>query len=393
MKNSRLHFFNVDNFKAIRDSGALELGWLTVFVGNNGSGKSSLVEALETFRDVVIDGVDAAFRRWRGFEHVWNKAPNRNIVVKKGRRPALNNPMRFGFDLQTSNGRLSGDQGITQGPGGNSLFIQTETLRLGGKALGVSWVRDDAGKVESIGERSGSAGQFHGRRSDLSDGQSMIGEVARKAFEHWQFLMLDPERMGQPVPQQRTAKNIRLAKDGSNVAEYLNEIRELNRVAFDGILEAVQYVLPYAADLQPTLTSELERSFYLNLKEESFEVPGWLLSSGTLRIVALLAVLRHPMPPPLLVIEEIENGLDPRTLQMVVNEIRAATESKRTQVILTTHSPALLDLLPLSSIVMTQRTEKGVTFTRPAESKDVQRWAEDFSPGQLYLMNRLDAKE
>jgi hypothetical protein len=42
---------------------------------------------------------------------------------------------------------------------------------------------------------------------------------------------------------------------------------------------------------------------------------------------------------------------------------------------------------------MTQRTEKGVTFTRPAESKDVQRWAEDFSPGQLYLMNRLDAKE
>jgi len=40
----------IRNFKAIRDSGHLDLGWLTVFIGNNGSGKSSAVEALETVK-------------------------------------------------------------------------------------------------------------------------------------------------------------------------------------------------------------------------------------------------------------------------------------------------------------------------------------------------------
>ncbi|HKV39440.1 MAG TPA: AAA family ATPase [Blastocatellia bacterium] len=50
----------------------------------------------------------------------------------------------------------------------------------------------------------------------------------------------------------------------------------------------------------------------MQLSEGKFRVPGWVLSQGTLRPLALLALLRHPMPPPLIVIEEIENGLDPR---------------------------------------------------------------------------------
>jgi len=44
------------------------------------------------------------------------------------------------------------------------------------------------------------------------------------------------------------------------------------------------------------------------MTEGDFKIPDWLLSSGTLRILALLALFRHPTPPPLIVIEEIENG-------------------------------------------------------------------------------------
>jgi hypothetical protein len=64
-------------------------------------------------------------------------------------------------------------------------------------------------------------------------------------------------------------------------------------------------------DLQPGLTSEIERTVYLQMSEQNSKVPGWLLSTGALRILAILALLRHPDPPPLLVIEEIvrENRL------------------------------------------------------------------------------------
>jgi predicted ATPase len=194
--------------------------------------------------------------------------------------------------------------------------------------------------------------------------------------------------MGQPTPQQRATSSVRLARDGSNIAEYLNEMRNLDLDAFNGLLDAVRFVLPYAADIQPSLTSELERAFYLKMKEEHFEIPGWLLSTGTLRVVALLACLRHPKPPRLLVIEEIENGLDPRTLHLVVEEIRAALSRAKTQVILTTHSPFFLDLLDLSHLVVVEREDGQPVFRRPS-AKQLGKWAKDFAPGSLYTMGRL----
>ena len=182
---------------------------------------------------------------------------------------------------------------------------------------------------------------------------------------------------------------IPLAKDGANIAEFLLSIRAGLPEVFEGIIEAMQSVLPYAEDMQPVITSELERTVYLHLTEQDFKVPGWLLSSGTLRILALLALLRQPYPPPLIAIEEIENGLDPRTIHLLVEEIRAAVEAGKTQIILTTHSPYLLDLLPLSAIVLVDRVENEPRFIRPADSKEVQQWAKNFAPGQLYTMNRL----
>ena len=222
----------------------------------------------------------------------------------------------------------------------------------------------------------------------LGDGVSMLGPYLRHALEDWQFLALSPDAMGQPLPDERAAGRIRLRRDGSNVAEYLDEIRRADLNAFNGILEALQFVLPYAADLQPALTSELGRSFYLKLKEGKFEVPGWLLSTGTLRILALLACLRHPNPPSLLVVEEVENGLDPRTLHMLVEEIRAAITLGTTQVILTTHSPFLLDLLSLEHIVVVERIDGRPVFTRP-DGAQLAQWSESFSPGRLYTMGRL----
>ena len=150
------------------------------------------------------------------------------------------------------------------------------------------------------------------------------------------------------------------------------------------------YVLPYAKDLQPSLTSEIERKTYLQLSEGSYKVPGWMLSTGTLRVLAMLCVLRHPEPPPLVVIEEIENGLDPRSIHLLVEEIRTAVLTGTTQVILTTHSPYLLDLLKLDQLVMVARKESGEPrFFKPGSDAKLKEWAQEFAPGRLYTMGSL----
>jgi predicted ATPase len=374
----------VKNFKAVHDSGAIRLTPLTVFVGNNGSGKSSILEALETLRAIAVDGLDEAMQEWRDFEHIWHKGIARKAEVTSCGRPCQTHGMTFSLRGHAVAYAYSAEMVISQEEvGGYDLFIQRERLALKNTrdmhrdARGhVTWTRPDDPKIHE---------------EQVPDGMSILkGEMAAFLRE-WQFLSLAPQAMGSPVTQRRTSREVQLAKDGSNIAEYLLGIRKLDRRAFDGILEAVQYVLPYASGLQPKLTSELERAVYLQMTEGTFKVPGWLLSTGTLRLVALLAVFRHPTPPPVIAIEEIENGLDPRSLHLIVEEIHRVVATGHTQVIATTHSPYLLDLLRLSQLVLVERTDGEPRFTRPADQATLRQWAKDFAPGQLYTMGRLGA--
>lgn len=390
-KRLPLPSFRLQNFKAVRDSGQVKFGPLTVFIGNNGSGKSSLIEGLETFRDIVLEGLDHAMARWRGFEHVRNLGVKHEFRRLLDHRPHYTNPITFRASMLFETYGVKAKQEINIGEGGNDLFIQYEQVIRKGIRTTERITRNAYGKqLLSIDTK---VDRFNVKTMEVSpqfsDGRSILNDMIGPHLERWQFLALAPDDMGQPVSQQRAAGKIRLAKNGANIAEYLNEIRKLDLDAFNGVVDALRFVLPYLSDIQPTLTSELERAFYLKLKEEEFEVPGWLLSTGTLRLAALLACLRHPEPPPLLVVEEIENGLDPRTLQLLVAEIQATIEAGTTQVILTTHSPYLLDLLHLSHIVVVERDGNEPKFRRPDNEKELRTWAKEFSLGQLYTMGRL----
>ena len=374
----KLQSVRIKNFKAIIDSKTVKFGPLTAFIGHNGAGKSSLIEALETYQSIVRDGLDIAMQRWLGIEHVRHKA-----LEAKERAGKIVNPIAFELAIGASPSKPTRlEIKVNNDPAANRMFISDERVRFDdGSEMDRGLVSEKMAE-HSIGE--------------LSSGRSLIIKQIRKDFpeaQHildWQFLLLQPERMGFPIPQQRTSGVVRLAKDGSNIADYLLDIRRIDVNAFNGIVETMAFVLPYARDIQPAITSELERKTWLQLTEADFKVPGWMLSTGTLRLLALLALLRHPKPPPLIVVEEIENGLDPRSIHLIVEEIRNAVLEGVTQVVLTTHSPYLLDLLTLDHLVLVERDAKGQPcFRRPGNDASLTQWAKDFAPGKLYTMGNL----
>lgn len=387
----KLSSVRVRNFKAVADSGALRLTPLTVFIGNNGSGKSSIIEALQTLQRLVTVGINGAMQAFKGIENVRHKA----IIRKAAHLPAFEQTVA----LHSMQFVLRGSTKSSLTKGSSTTFRTDTRLNATGNSDRYFVERDS---VESPRQGSSRSAQRDSsrRRIEAEELRNKLGPFIRR----WQFLALDPTRLGEPVSTIRTNEAFLLEPSGSNLADYLwhlrNDYGEKGTAAWNGIVEALQYVLPYAANAQPTMTAELERrsSLVLNERygkggERGFDVPAWMLSTGTMRVLALLAVFRHPEPPPLICIEEIENGLDPRTIQLVVGEIRDLIESKRSQVIITTHSPYLLDLLPLDSIIMTQRTGGGVTFTRALDSPGIESWARDFAPGKLYTMGRFDQKE
>lgn len=369
----RLQSVRIRNFKAIIDSKVVKLGPLTAFIGHNGAGKSSLIEALETYQAIVREGLDIAMQRWLGIEHARHKGQE-----AKERLGEPVNPIDFELALGDSPRKVSRVKlAVNNDPAANQMFIVDERITLPDKTFAE---RDSKGAAQTYGKG----------RSLLSAPAVYLEEVANH-IRDWQFLSLAPDRMGLPVPQQRTGGGVRLARDGSNIADFLLDLRRQDQNAFDGIVETMAFVLPYAKDIQPSLSSsEIERKAWLQLTEADFKVPGWMLSTGTLRLLALLALLRHPQPPPLIVVEEVENGLDPRSIHLIVEEIRNAVLDGVTQVIVTTHSPYLLDLLTLDHLVLVERDAGGQPrFRRPADDKGLASWAKDFAPGKLYTMGNL----
>ncbi len=357
-----LSSFCLKNFKAVQNSKTIRFTPLTVFIGNNGSGKSSIIEAMETFQSIVFSGLDEAMVPWYGFEYIWNKAKDHKTIKDK-----VSNPMTFTLHGKAEDEKLKFHLEVVADSTFNRIYFQDYKAAY-------------------------NSGELTPMHKFISKGE--ITDPKLKSFvSNWQFLRLDPHLMTEPMPQKRSYGAIKLNHTGSNIAEYLQSIRDMDLQAFNGIIEAFKGVLPFAEDLQPAITSELDRKVYLSMSEENIadKLPGWLLSTGTLRILALLAVLHHPTPPGVIIIEEIENGLDPRTVHLLVDEIRYFVESGFGQVIVTTHSPYLLDLLKLSQIVVVERDASGApVFSRPASQTSLEEWAQKFSPGKLYTMGKLN---
>ncbi|MCY4540652.1 MAG: ATP-binding protein [Chloroflexi bacterium] len=411
-KKLPLKSFRLKNFKAIRDSGVVKFTPLTVLIGDNGSGKSSLVEGLQAYQRIVTAGLDEAMNEWRGFEFIRHGAlPHLdNRDVEQNKYQARQMEFRVGHHVSSSNSSqkdrasrlLSHLLSVSSNSDESEVFISEELLKIGGKRTAS---RNNKGEVsDNQGNRIEGTFSLQLTLPGIVDpkriprGESFIRDLALNYHSSewvagWQFLALNPYSMRFPRSQRSSRRDLRLKIDGSNIAEYLNDLLKRYPVVFDGILETLHYVLPYMRDLKPVLTGILGRQMHLEMTEADFKVKGWLLSTGTLRILALMALFRHPKPPPLIVIEEIENGLDPRSVQLIVEEIRRVTESGRSQIILTSHSPYLLDLFDLSHIVLVERRDGAPTFTRPDECRKLDSWKERFGPGRLLSSGRLRNRE
>ena len=236
-KEPPLTNLKVKHFKAIQDSKRIKFTPLTTFIGNNGSGKSSIIEALETFAILATSSVEKAIQPWHGFEHIWSKAK-----LYKNNKGRITNPISLAL------------RGL----------VHSEKFKCSIEI--VSDNKFDRVYYQSY-KASYASGDFIERPNFISDGQ--IADPKLKSFvKDWQFLKLNPYFMIEPLPQKRSYGTIKLDKTGSNIAEYLQSIRDIDIQAFNGIIEALNVVLPYMKDLQPDITSELDRKVYLKMSEK-----------------------------------------------------------------------------------------------------------------------------
>ena len=124
-----------------------------------------------------------------------------------------------------------------------------------------------------------------------------------------------------------------------------------------------------------------------------FDIPARQASDGVMLVLAYLTILYLPEPPNFLLIEEPENGIHPKRLEAVFSILRTLTEEQgRTQVIMTTHSPYVLDLFQPEEVTLCRMNSAGeVEVKSLADSLQVVRQQKLFTLGEIWTGEGDDA--
>lgn len=187
------------------------------------------------------------------------------------------------------------------------------------------------------------------------------------------------------MPQPTDLPGEFLEEDGSNLALVLNHLQ------YDGreleILKNLRELYRDAVEIQ---TPVFGGSIQTVIRQEGLGAPISVqrLSDGTLRYLCLLTILCHPSPPPLVCIEEPELGMHPDIIHHIAELIVEA--SRRTQLIVTTHSDILVSALSDTpdAVLVCERNKNG-THLRRLELDRLKEWLEDYTLDELWRMGEI----
>lgn len=212
-----------------------------------------------------------------------------------------------------------------------------------------------------------------------------VSNWARKVLtEGVQVLALNSLAMRQPCSPiaPRTFQ-----PDGSNMPLVVRELQDKARPRYQAWLKHVETVLPDLADLEVIERPEDRHLYLLVTYTSGLKVPSWLISDGTLRLLALTLLAYLPPADRIYLIEEPENGVHPRAMQAVFQSISSVYAE---QVLLATHSPLLMGLAKPEQILCFARNPSGATdIVNGKDHPALRDWRGQVDLGILYASGVL----
>jgi predicted ATPase len=175
-----------------------------------------------------------------------------------------------------------------------------------------------------------------------------------------------------------------LSSDSRNLGLILNQLEHSGAWSeFNGFLKRF---LP-RFDRYSTRIEGGTVQFYLHESGLKQPVPATRLSDGTIRFMAILAQLLSPTPPPLICMEEPELGLHPDAIALLAGLLQEA--SARTQLIVTTHSDALVSALTEVAESVLVCEYRGGTVLKRVESEKLRFWLDKYRLGEIWRIGEI----
>jgi predicted ATPase len=370
----------------------VELKALNVLIGANGAGKSNFLEALALLQ-ATPDQIAKPIRDGGGIQDWLHKSSALGDQTE-ARIEALVRPegqskdFRYGLALRESGGRLEvSDEYVENATasGGQPQPYFYYRWNNGHPVLNTKTTAPEGDVIRSLRRESIKPDQSilaQRRDSDLYPELTSLADQfgAMRLYREWTFGRYAAPRL----PQKTDLPNDSLAPDSSNLGLVINKVRS-NGAARRRLIESLKLIYEGVEDVDVRVEGGTAQVF---LVESAGVIPATRLSDGTLRYLSLLTLLCDPSPPPLVAIEEPELGLHPDILPSLAELLVDA--SSRTQLVVTTHAPALVDALTNSpeSVVVCERGLGGSRLER-LDRDDLRPWLEKFRLGELWSRGEI----
>ncbi|MGD9974503.1 MAG: AAA family ATPase [Desulfatirhabdiaceae bacterium] len=374
------------------------LGNLNVIIGANGSGKSNLIEALSVIQAAPLD-LPKPIREGGGvMEWLW-KGPGAKGIAEielTTEYPLGQKPLRYRLSFTQSGQRFDlNDESIEDesklDPGQDDVNFYYRyrhgrpALNTGSRIEGATHQgnADSPGTLKKASVSSEQSILAQKKGSEIYPEITWLGEQfsAMKIYREWRF-----DRHTSPrKPQQVDLPEDFLLEDASNLALVLNDI--LHRGLRKTIIDKLNLFYEGIEDITTKVHGGTIQ-VYVHEKGMAQPIPATRLSDGTLRYLCLICVLCHPEPPALICIEEPELGIHTDILPKIGEMLIEA--SQKTQLIVTTHSDALVSSLSdiPDAIVVCEREIDGTHLSR-LDPSILREWLEKYKLGDLWRMGEI----
>ncbi|MDX3427759.1 AAA family ATPase [Streptomyces sp. NBC_01696] len=372
----RLLELHVENFRSLRDV-TVPLGPLTVLVGPNGVGKSNLLKVFDLLSDIIQTDLQPALDARGGFDEVtfWGgpKPPTSMTIRLKATwttHASVNAPDEYDLTVRR--------RSLRNRPDAYRLY-RSESFRFKrtqGRGRRITVAGEEAKVFEERAGRESDSGSF-GIQA-LSSGLSTLPrltssdggqEVSKVAHHLSTFRVFDVDVAAARLPARLyLTRAIELSPEADNLAEFLHYLSSEDDI-WQNLVGDARAVLPQLEDLEFARVGGSALHVTVMLRERGLRHPTPLAdaSYGTVRLLGLLAMLYDPNPPALTCVEEIDHGLHPQALELIVQRLREA--SARSQFLVATHSPALVNRLRPEEFIVCDRDEDGASII-PALTTD-----------------------
>ncbi len=339
---------SIRGFKSFQAMEGIELGDINVIVGANGTGKSNFIEIFRIISAMMKNG---GLREYVG--------GTSDVFFFGGPQKTSRIQIRLDFDASRYEFELSPtDDGF--------LMLQNEKVH--------QFAADSTPWQLTI----------QGFSSGLP--QNIDCETIKQTYNAIKNIQVyhfhDTGKLAGVRRYCQVSHDTYLKSDGGNLAAFLFKLQCKHANNYRDICQTVKLAVPFFDDfiLEPNDNEDI-RLCWRQKGMENFPLRPHQFSDGALRFICLTTALLQPNPPSTIIIDEPELGLHPEAIYLLAEMLIAA--SRRTQIIIATQSPQLLDNVAIDDIIVAKRQHGATSFERLKED-DYNVWLEDFTVGELW---------